>query len=283
MSHRIELERHRHKLGEIHDIMDSMKILAYMETRKLSRFMKAQHELVENIESMAIDFLHFYPEVLPPVKTTVNIFLIIGSERGFCGEFNESFIEHLQLVLQEQQNEEIILIAVGQKLQNHIEKLPYKVFYVEGANVAEEASITVEKIAQTLSSNKQSLFSLYVLHHSSEDNGIVSEKLLPPSFSTSVDTKHIFTHPPLLNLEPDAFFLKLTEQYLFSTLHRIVYSSLMAENQLRIQHLENAVDHLDDKMNELTLKSNSLRQEEIIEEIEVILLNSSVKEEFKSH
>lgn len=49
----------------------------------------------------------------------------------------------------------------------------------------------------------------------------------------------------------------------------------MAEYQLRIQHLQNAVKHLDDKMNELVLKVNALRHEEIIEEINVILLNAS--------
>jgi len=49
----------------------------------------------------------------------------------------------------------------------------------------------------------------------------------------------------------------------------------MIENQQRIQHLENAVHHLDDQTEELGRKINALRQEEIIEEIEVILLNAS--------
>jgi len=39
--------------------------------------------------------------------------------------------------------------------------------------------------------------------------------------------------------------------------------------------LEGAVKHLDDKSEELSRQCNALRQEEIIEEIEVILLSSS--------
>ena len=42
-----------------------------------------------------------------------------------------------------------------------------------------------------------------------------------------------------------------------------------------MQHLEGAVEHLEDKAKELTSQSNALRQEEIIEEIEVILLSST--------
>jgi F-type H+-transporting ATPase subunit gamma len=41
-----------------------------------------------------------------------------------------------------------------------------------------------------------------------------------------------------------------------------------------VAHLEGAVQHLDTRTEELTRRSMSLRQEEIIEEIEVILLNA---------
>jgi F-type H+-transporting ATPase subunit gamma len=47
----------------------------------------------------------------------------------------------------------------------------------------------------------------------------------------------------------------------------------MAENRRRVSHLEGAVRHLDNETTKLTHLYNVLRQEEIIEEIEVILLN----------
>ena len=54
-----------------------------------------------------------------------------------------------------------------------------------------------------------------------------------------------------------------------------MYVSLMAENIQRVRHLESAVQHLDDKSANLLHQSNALRQEEIIEEIEVILLSEA--------
>ena len=148
-----------------------------------------------------------------------------------------------------------------------------KMIFIEGAGVVEEIFSVVDSLAKILEDSQQSAF-LNVLHHSSNHNELVIEQLLPPFQKTS-DTKTNSFTPPLLNITSREFFLDLTEHYLFNSLHRILYVSLMIENQHRIQHLENATHHLDEKTEELKHKINALRQEEIVEEIEVILLNIS--------
>jgi F-type H+-transporting ATPase subunit gamma len=55
----------------------------------------------------------------------------------------------------------------------------------------------------------------------------------------------------------------------------MLYTSLMMENHHRVTHLEGAVKHLDDQSEDLARQGNTLRQEEIIEEIEVILLSAA--------
>jgi len=71
MTRRRHLEHHRQSLAEIRDIMNSMKTLAYMETRKLARFLDAQHAVVQSIEDVAADLLSFYPETLPEAQETM--------------------------------------------------------------------------------------------------------------------------------------------------------------------------------------------------------------------
>jgi F-type H+-transporting ATPase subunit gamma len=105
-------------------------------------------------------------------------------------------------------------------------------------------------------------------------NLTVPTEVLPP-FEQYRDTAPRFPHPPVLNLPPVAFLAGLIDHYLFATLHEIMYVSLMAENIRRVRHLEGVVQHLDDKSAKLLHKSNALRQEEIIEEIEVILLSAA--------
>ena len=48
----------------------------------------------------------------------------------------------------------------------------------------------------------------------------------------------------------------------------------MAENRRRLQHMEGAIQRIQEKAGEMQRKHNMLRQEEITEEIEVIMLSN---------
>ena len=63
----------------------------------------------------------------------------------------------------------------------------------------------------------------------------------------------------------------MLDQYLLAVLYGLLYESLAAENRQRLAHMEHALDRLDETVARLALKRNSLRQEKIVEEIEVIL------------
>lgn len=273
MSRRHELDNHRCKLSEIRNIMSSMKTLAYMETLKLERFIKAQSAMTKTIDNMAADFLYFNPQVLPVVEPASHVVLLVGSERGFCGDFNEQLIKQLKQSFDDKTLDNTILVGVGGKLHPLLSEDNDNIINLKGADVIEEILSVVSSLAETLTANHNPA-SLSVLHHNNQHNELITEKLLPPFNKIQYEQVN-FTHPPLLNSTPKDFLIELTEYYLFNSLHRILYVSLMIENQHRIQHLENATHHLDEKTDELKRKVNALRQEEIIEEIEVMLLNTS--------
>lgn len=283
MTRRRELETQLHMLGEIRDIMNSMKTLAYMETRKLTRFLENQYRMINNIEAMAADFVSFYPETLTTRGKTTDVYLLIGSERGFCGNFNETLFPVLESCVSDNGGESI-LITIGHKLHNILEQDPRLFASIDGASVVEEIATVLTSIADTLISLQATYpsVSLYVIYHTEKHGGLQSgdeyqvlmQKLLPP-FQRYLDIKPPFSTRPVLNIRPEEFLLELTDQYLLASLYEILYTSLMAENQRRMQHLEGAVQHMDERAEELTGLCNALRQEEIIEEIEVILLNTA--------
>ena len=53
MTRRRDIEQHRRSLDEIRDIMNSMKNLSFMETRKISGFLDVQHSVVKHMEQVA--------------------------------------------------------------------------------------------------------------------------------------------------------------------------------------------------------------------------------------
>ncbi|MGB0467617.1 MAG: F0F1 ATP synthase subunit gamma [Pontibacterium sp.] len=271
MSHRRELEIHRQKLGEIREIMDAMKTMAYMETRKLSRFMDAQKDAVASIEYAARDFINHYPDVMPSYSSLFQVCLLVGSERGFCGDFNAAVLSCCE---QGDFNPaEGMQIAVGRKLYSGLSDIWPEVLCIDGASVVEEVDNTLENIINTLARIQKSseLMSLLVFYHSGSELRV--QKLLPPfeAFRSGTEKSG---DAPLINMPANDLLPDLSEYYLFSSLYKILYLSLMAENHSRLAHLENAVEKLDEKLIRLAAQENRVRQEEIIEEIEIILLSA---------
>jgi F-type H+-transporting ATPase subunit gamma len=277
MTRRRDLEAHRATLDEIQEIMSSMKSLAYMETRKLAGLLDAQHAVVESIEAMAADFLGFYPETLTGGGKTTDVHVLVGSERGFCGDFNEALVRYLDTHLEHTAREPPFLIAAGRKLHPLMESKPRLSAIIDGASTVDEVSEVIKRLVDAIAALQMRYgpLSISVLHHAPDAKGFVLNQLVPP-FERFREEPRRFPYPPVLNLQPQAFFLELTDQYVFAALHEALYASLMAENHRRVRHLEGAVRHLDDKSSALRRKCNALRQEEIIEEIEIILLSASL-------
>ena len=274
MSRRRDLEHHRHSLGEIREIMNSMKTLAYMETHKLARLLPAQRAVVESIEQVAADFLSFYPGIRPESANATPVFLLIGTERGFCGDFNQALIDHLVPMAHAADGSGPHVLAVGQKLHPLMQDDARVSAFIDGASVTEEIPKVLHVLVDALSSLQVAHVDLafYGIYHA--EDGIVMNQLLPP-FQQQLHAPPSHHHPPLLNLPPEAFLRDLTDHYLFAALHQMLYTSLMQENRRRMTHLEGAVRHLDEESGDLARQCNALRQEEIIEEIEVILLSAA--------
>lgn len=276
VSRRRDIERHRRSLNEIRDIMNSMKNLSYMETRKISTFLDVQHSIVKHIQTVAADFLSFYPETLTAGKDTppgVNVYLLIGTERGFCGDFNHALRRHMQSLPAIHGVDKMQLICVGRRLQTLLQGDDRPLIFIDGASIVEEVDTVLNQVVSQLASIQQhyGMLNLFVLYHN-EEHQLINQQLLPPFQNLNpIQPQH--AEPPVLNLAPEDFLLDLGYQYLFLVLYEILYTSLMAESRQRVSHLEGAIQHMEKQSEELHRQSNILRQEEIIEEIEVILLS----------
>jgi len=278
MTRRRDLERHRRSLGEIAEIMSSMKTLAYMETRKLARYLDAETRMVGAIDAAAADFLSFEPGLLPEATQGGPLLLVIGSERGFCGDFNRVLADRIAHESDALRPAEPGLIVVGQKMQGSIENDPRIVAFVEGASVADEVGSVLQHVIAEINAvqSREPGLRLMCIHHAAEE--VTAEWLLPP-FEQHRGARPAHADPALLNLSPQTFMLDLTGQYLLAKMSHMLSTSLMAENDRRVAHLGQAVRHIEDQTRELDRKCAALRQEEIIEEIEVILLSASAFDE----
>ncbi len=92
-----ELKERLATLDEIGGIMNAMKNLALLETQKLTVFQSTQRRTLASIEAAAQDFLGFYSHIYSFPDVLQQIWIVIGSERGFCGDFNAALVEYLNI------------------------------------------------------------------------------------------------------------------------------------------------------------------------------------------
>jgi F-type H+-transporting ATPase subunit gamma len=274
MSRRREIEASLRSFREIRDILNAMKNMAHMEVHRLGRFLATQQRVVAGIEAAGSDFLAFHHELFPGGGPQREVCLLLGSERGFCGDFNEALLRAFGWSNTQQDAQVVVL---GSKLGGKLPPGFRAAAFVESACVVEEVEGVLVQLMNTLSGLGNSAAAerpvrVTVFHHQAQGQDARVSVLQP--FQQQGVARRRFAYPPHLYLDPVVFAKGLVEQYLFARLHELLYTSLMVENQIRIQHMDSAVQRLETKSAELLRRRNILRQEEITEEIEVIMLSA---------
>jgi len=270
MSKRREVQGRIEALNEIHTIMESMKNLAMMETRKLVRYHEMQQRVVESISRALNDVRRHYAFETQAVAAAPPLYLLFGAERGFCGAYNTQLLD---LLAQQPEHARAPLIGVGTRLAEPLQRDYPHAVCVPGAAVADEVAPVLAAVVQALNRLRQQhgALRLEVIHFQPDQHEPRCQPALPPL--ESMPDQGL---PPLINLPPAQLLGELLEHYLFASTHAWLFAALMVENQRRMQHLDQAGHHLERQVDELGKRRNVLRQEEIIEEIEVILLSSEM-------
>ena len=269
MSKLSDLHSRMRALGDIEGILNAMKNLSLVEMTKISRFYITQQELLHSVEEALADFQRFFGAPPGTGRTdSASLYVLIGSERGFCGGFNET----IQKTLESQPVAATPpgLILVGRKLALKFLEDKRVLASLDGPSAAEEIPLVISQLAKTLTQFSSSDWK--IIHNSCTGSG-TSVDTTSPFDLRKTETVREFLFPPLLNLAPSDLRPQLFEQYLFALFYGIFYQSFMAENRERLRHMDGALNKLREDEERLRRLSNALRQESITEELEVIMLS----------
>lgn len=277
MAERRKILQRAVSLREIDEILGVMKSMAYVEVNRIATFIDAQREAVASIESVAADFQASYSDFLTGEDTAGDIVCLLGAERGLCGDFNGKLLEgasgHADVIGAARQ-----VVVVGTRLADTFGQKVHAV--LEGPSIVEEVPAVIARLLQQLAAalSKQQAdqaapVGLLLLYQDSE--GVHVRRLLPFTLPPVIPPRRAF--PLQLQLAPQDFFRDLVEHYLYGVLHAIFYESLLEENRQRLEHMQRARDKLADNLDDLDRRQRRLRQEEITEEIELILLSAGEK------
>jgi F-type H+-transporting ATPase subunit gamma len=256
-------------LGEIAGILESMRTLAVIESHRLTRSVECQRHLEAALRSIAQELLSHHP-ALAPVEPPGTAWLVAGSERGFCGDFNT----RLRTALEQRRSVGEPVIVVGSRIGAELSLDATLARQLPGPLTADETAERLPALIEAVNELIESRGPLRItaLHHADDAETVLETRIVPPFGKPS--TKSERPYPPLLYQAPDDLFRHLVDHYLFAVLHWLLDRSLLSEHQYRIRHLDGATRRIEDTLETLRSGNNRLRQEEITEELQVILLGA---------
>lgn len=263
MSQRREIEGRLALYDELTGILGAMRSFALAELRKVGKRETAQQEIVASLSDALLDLSGGLPAALyaDPGHTAGDIWLLFGSVRGFCGSFNEDVMRFWRG--RADQNNTVLL--VGERLHAMIaETTPAQ--RLSGAEGSLDAPIVIERILAAIMALRGSVeFGLMACIR--DEKGVLSQRLWPlppPADKTG-------SYPPLTYQPLTEVAAGVAEQYLFHALLALLLRSIRVENHMRLMQMETALRHLEKGGEELQRQRNRLRQEEIVEEIELMV------------
>lgn len=269
MSKRHHLAERISSYNEVETILSAMKSVAMIELHKLSGQMERHRAVMGTVRDTVSDFLTFHRIHM---QTGRSVTIVVGSERGFCGEFNEELSAHVEAA--GRRGDRVLLI--GSRLSDRIGDESGKIDMLTGANMAEEIQPVLVSVTGWLEGEQKASpgFPLHVTAVFHDGDGIAQRTVAPlpmPDVPAGDESKAI---PPLLNQSPEAFLPALMDQALLLALQEVFVLSLAGENRRRLEHMDNALRRLREMESDLKRQMNRARQEDIILEIENIVSNA---------
>lgn len=275
MSRQREFQQRLTLYHELQDIMGAMKNMAQAEIHKLRRRQHQQQACLDAVTQAAHAITHqaqVAGHTVEPAPAVKDILLIIGSERGFCGGFNEALIRHLdgsQSPPMHGVKDMRDVILMGSRLQSIMGARGEQAEFVPGPTSEKQVATTLTatlECFQRLQQQHKKPLRLTAMCHDLHEIREVDLFPLP-----AIDF-HTLPHPRAFHhLEPlPVLRQNIENHYLYHALLAVLYRSLYAENHRRLMQMEGALQHLDEESQQLKMQINAQRQEEIVEEIEVI-------------
>jgi F-type H+-transporting ATPase subunit gamma len=257
-------------------ITSALKMVAASKFKKNQSYIYKMRNYIERLNSLMANIiarnLDINNELFYEKESDVNLYLVIGSDRGLCGGFNQNIFR--KLINEIPVNSDIL--TVGNKASLFFKKTNHKILAsftgLSDKIDDEEISIVIEKFLELYKTEKYAKVIVYYNEFKSIlAQNIVSEELLPIDIN---DFKEIeVTEKNEYTMEPSPSFLleTLTKKYLYAKLQKYLLESSTAEQGARMTAMESATDNAQDLIHNLTLLYNRARQSAITTELTEIV------------
>ncbi len=276
-----DIRRRIKSIKSTQQITKAMKMVSASKLRKAQKVVFDIRPYCQKMEDI-ITHLSGIDETHPLLekRKTVNkvLYLVIGSDRGFCGGFNGNLQRFLDHTLAKEQHP-YQLIVLGRRVLSFCTRTG-KPVVMNNTQIGDNPSYAQ---ARELAGYIQKSFTsgeydeVYLVY--SEFRSVISQiptvkKLLPLDLNQSPDDQKIINFANRQYIfEPDmaALLNTILPQYLDINIYRTLQEAKASEHGARMTAMSSATNNATDMINNLTIALNRARQAAITKEISEIV------------
>jgi len=252
-------------LQELRDLIRAMRALAASRVQEAHGALAGIRHYVEVVEEAIAEGARLLPQgdgpALRSPAPAASVLVVVCSEHGFTGAFNEALLDRAEAELQPGQGLGIVgrrgaMLAAERGLQAAWS-------FPMATHVGGILGVT-RRVADHLAgaSAAQIVFGNYKMGGYFT---IECLRILPLDPARLVGSQRLSR--PLHHLDPDDLLQRLAAEYLFAEITRAITESLASENGARLRVMEAADHNIGDKLEVFHRQEHGLRQESITSEL----------------
>ncbi|MCB2202740.1 F0F1 ATP synthase subunit gamma [bacterium] len=213
------------------------------------------------------------------------VIVILGTERGLCGKFNEDLEKKALAWIAEQDISSHQTWVIGKRMARTLTRsgVPYaKQLSLTNGDLPtyrQSYLMTQGWISQFEAFEFNQFFILYFKPGLGEGPTFAVDQLLPYTKehqSAEQSTPETDWPPPIIETDPQGIYHQLIQHYLASHFYQILLESAVAENLFRFRMMEDAKQNAEDIITELNREVNAERRRKITQEMQELAVGAGL-------
>jgi F-type H+-transporting ATPase subunit gamma len=218
----------------------------------------------------------------PPTPAST-VVVVIGSERGLCGAFNNALAEYAgrELARLSEQGVGVELWTLGARAARALQRQGYE---VASARPLPMAALPSSELAGELTHGwlerfeRYELDAVYVVYHAYRTSTLheaVTVQLIPPPIPPYEENGSSWPSP-YIDTDPVDLFVHVIVLWTATELYRILLDSAASEHSARYQLMEGATQNAQRLIDDLTLALQAARQQAITAEMQELAVGAGL-------
>ena len=266
------IERRRDNALAVREILVSMRALSAVQLRRAHAALQTVRDYEDSIARGLMRAGFVAVRQPKPIRVMV---IVLGSDQGMCGALTRHLVERTTARLHRLDTEVRLVVAVGRRTQGLLEAAGHRVDFSHDSPVSVHGLDTlVGALAAHLDRELPGgeccrVEVVYNRHGEDRDHRATALRVYPPQpapGSSRNDGREPFSYEPLSRVLGASLL-----EWSYAAIYRCALESLAAEHDARLRTTDAAIHTLDDRLEELRIELNRLRQEAITNELQELV------------